>query len=86
MRLTGALQGELLKELLESLKTREALLDLSEVRKADAAAVRMLAQMPLGRCKLVNCPQWLALWIEQERQLSPTAVPGGGKGDDGRER
>ena len=78
MRLIGALRGELLRGLFESLTTREAMLDLSEVRDADAAAVRILAQMPPGRCKLVDCPRWLALWIEQERQHSPTAVPGGG--------
>jgi hypothetical protein len=56
------------------------MLDLSEVREADASAVRMLVQMPPGRCKLFNCPKWLALWIEQERRPSPTAVPGGDEG------
>jgi hypothetical protein len=74
VRIIGVLQGEVLRELFESLGTQEAMLDLSEVREADAEAVRMLAQMPPGRCKLVHCSKWLALWIEQERRLSPTAV------------
>jgi hypothetical protein len=74
VRIIGVLQGEVVRELFESLGTQEAMLDLSEVREADAEAVRMLAQMPPGRCKLVHCPKWLALWIEQERRLSPTAV------------
>lgn len=71
VRIIGTLKGTLLNRLFEILSDREVVLDLSEVREADAAAVRMLARLPAGRCSLVNCPRWLVLWIERERQPQP---------------
>jgi hypothetical protein len=71
VRVIGALKGATLSGLFEILNDREIVLDLSEVREADAAAVRMLAQLPAGRCRLVDCPRWLALWIERERRPAP---------------
>jgi hypothetical protein len=70
VRVIGALSGTALSGLVGTWKDREVVLDLSEVCEADAAAVRMLGLLPASR--LVNCPRWLALWIERERQpLAP---------------
>ena len=68
LRIIGALTGTVLKRLLEMTGDGEVLLDLSEVSEADAANVRLLARLADGHCRLVNCPQWLALWIDRERQ------------------
>jgi hypothetical protein len=68
VRVIGALEGATLSGLLRSRSGTEVVLDLSEVREADAEAVRMLAALPASRCRLVDCPRWLALWIERERQ------------------
>ena len=72
----GTLEGAALSGLLGIRSDTKMVLDLSGVREADAAAVRMLAQFPPG-CRLVNCPRWLALWIGRERQPqnSDTVVP-----------
>ena len=67
----GTLEGAALSGLLGIRSDTEVVLDLSEVREADAAAVRMLAGLPASRCRLVDCPRWLALWIERERQRQP---------------
>ena len=72
VRVIGALKGPALSGLLGIRSDTEVVLDLSEVREADAAAVRMLAGLPAGRCRLVDCPRWLALWIERERQPQPS--------------
>jgi ABC-type transporter Mla MlaB component len=73
LRVIGALERAALSGLLETRSSTEVVLDLSEVREADAAAVHMLAQLP-PRCRLVNCPRWLALWIERERQLQNSDI------------
>jgi hypothetical protein len=44
----------------------KVVLDLSGVHEADHEAVRLLAQLPPGRCRLVACPKWLALRIRTE--------------------
>jgi hypothetical protein len=76
VRIIGALEETALSLLLGIPHDTEVVLDLSQVRAADAAAVRMLARLPAGRCRLVDCPRWLALWIEGERQpQSADAVP-----------
>jgi hypothetical protein len=67
LRLSGALEEAALDGLLDSTSDAVVVLDLSEVREADAGAVQMLARLPAGRCRLVGCPRWLALWIERER-------------------
>lgn len=66
VRIIGSLKGVVLKNLLEVLRDGQVAVDLSEVREADEAAVGMLARLP-NRYSLVNCPRWLAFWIEQER-------------------
>jgi hypothetical protein len=67
VRVIGVLEEEPLSGLLGARGHAEMVINLSEVREADAAAVRMLARLPARRCKLVDCPRWLALWIERER-------------------
>jgi hypothetical protein len=71
VRVLGTLEGAALSDLLGIRSDAEVVLDLSEVREADAAAVRILARLPSSRCRLVDCPRWLALWIERERQPQP---------------
>jgi len=70
LRIIGALTGTILRRMLEPTGGGDVVLDLSEVSEADAANVRLLARLADGHCKLVNCPQWLALWIDRERQPS----------------
>lgn len=74
VRIIGSLKGTLLRDLLEILSEGQMVLDLSEVREADEAAVGLLARLPAARWSLVNCPRWLALWMEQEGPQS--AGPG----------
>jgi hypothetical protein len=69
VRVIGALRSPPLQTLLlDSVGGAEVELDLSEVHEADADAVRMLAQLPADRCRVVACPKWLALWIEIEQR------------------
>lgn len=68
LRISGALTGTILKRLLEMTGGGEVILDLSGVSEADAANVRLLARLADGHCNLVNCPKWLALWIDRERR------------------
>jgi hypothetical protein len=68
VRLIGALEEPALSDVLGVRSDTQVMLDLSEVREADAAAVRILARLPASRCRLVDCPRWLALWIERERE------------------
>ena len=75
VRIIGSLKGALVRNLLEIMSEGQMVLDLSDVREADEAAVGMLARLPADRCRLVSCPRWLALWIEQERL--PQAPAGG---------
>jgi len=70
----GALMGEALKTLFEMVKTTEVLLDLSQVREADAEAVQLLARLAPERCNRFASPKWLALRIEMERRSQPSAV------------
>jgi ABC-type transporter Mla MlaB component len=71
LRIIGALTGTVLRRILEMKGGAEVVLDLSEVSEADAANVRLLARLADGHCKLVNCPQWLGLWIDRERRPPP---------------
>ena len=74
LRIIGALRGTVLNPLLEMTDGGEVVLDLSEVSEADAANVRLLAWLAEGRCRLVNSPQWLGLWIDRERRQSRRAT------------
>jgi hypothetical protein len=74
VRVIGTLEGAALHGLVGIQSDAAVVLDLSEVCAADAAAVRMLAQLPASRCSLVNCPRWLALWIEQEQRSRPVTM------------
>jgi hypothetical protein len=71
VRVIGALEGPILRTLFDTVRGSEVALDLSEVREADAVAVRLIAQLPPDRCKLVGCPRWLHVWIERERRTLP---------------
>jgi hypothetical protein len=70
VHVSGSLDGPFLTWVFEHLGNSEAALGLSEVSQADAAAARILARLD-GRYRLVNCPSWLVLWIERERQPLP---------------
>lgn len=67
LRIIGALRGTILRRMLEMTGGGEVVLDLSEVSEADAVNVRLLARLADGPCRLIHCPQWLALWIDRER-------------------
>jgi hypothetical protein len=80
VRVVGALQGPPLRILLKILGGARIVLDLSEVREAEADAVRLVAELPSEKYELLDCPRWLTPWIERERQLlgSSLASLGGG--------
>jgi hypothetical protein len=67
MRIIGSLEGPAVRVLLEAIAQGPLLLDLSEVDRADEAAVRLLAGLRPERCALAGCPHWLQLWIERLR-------------------
>ena len=46
---------------------RRVALDLSEITLADRASIDFLAQQTREEVELVNCPAYLASWIERER-------------------
>lgn len=62
----GALTEPHLQDLLEDMPGGQILLDLAQVGRVDAEAVSLLANLPPGRCRLLDCPKWLSLRIEQE--------------------
>jgi hypothetical protein len=68
VRVIGTLLGEQLQMLLEAVQGSEVALDLAAVNETDIDAVRLLARLPEEQCRLLACPKWLALWIEQERR------------------
>jgi hypothetical protein len=74
VRVIGALTGPPLEMLLEMVGSAELLLDLSEVREADADAVHLLAHLAPEQWTLLACPKWLALRVEMERRPQPSAA------------
>ena len=46
---------------------RHVTLDLGEITLADRASIDFLAQQSKEEVELVNCPSYLASWIERER-------------------
>lgn len=46
---------------------RRVTLDLGEITLADRASIDFLAQQSKEEVELVNCPPYLASWIERER-------------------
>jgi len=48
-------------------RARRVALDLSEITLADRASIDFLAQQSREEVELVNCPPYLASWIERER-------------------
>ncbi len=66
-RVSGSLRGDGLSLLREALASGPVSCDLSEVEQADDEGVRFLAGVS-GRCALVGCPTWLALWIARVRE------------------
>lgn len=63
-RVIGSLTGEAVQVLLEAVDGGVTVLDLSEVDKADEAAVQVLAGLWPGRCSLLACPRWLQMWLD----------------------
>ena len=82
VRVIGELETAVLETFLESAAGSELTLDLSEVYGAEALAVRLLAQLPLQRCQIVGCPQWLSVWIEGERRRSPESAEASASAQD----
>lgn len=80
VRVVGALQSPALRLVLESRAGSGVVLDLSGVHEAEADAVRLVAELSPDRCQLLNCPAWLAPWLERERRLrsATLAALGGG--------
>jgi hypothetical protein len=74
VRVIGTLLGPQLEMLLEAVEGSEVALDLSTVNETDRDAVRLLAWLPEDQCRLLACPKWLALRIEQERLRRYEAV------------
>jgi len=68
LRVVGPLKEAVLKDILDTVGAGSVALDLSGVKRADPAAVHLLALEPPDRFRLVRCPSWLALWMEQERR------------------
>jgi|WetSurMetagenome_2_1015567.scaffolds.fasta_scaffold146711_2 hypothetical protein len=67
-RLIGALEPSCVPYLAEAISRGRIALDLSEVGRAEEGPVRFLAGLAPERCSFVECPQWLALWIERARR------------------
>lgn len=69
--LTGRIQGEVIPELRELLRSSRSdhrvVLDLKEVRLVDRDAVHFLALTEAGGAKLRNCSAFVREWISQER-------------------
>jgi hypothetical protein len=66
-RVIGSLTGDGIQILLDAVDSGVVVLDLSEVDRVDDSAVRVLAGLRPERCKLENCPRWLAIWLERAR-------------------
>ncbi len=66
-KVIGSLQASCVSLLAEVIARGAIALDLSEVDKAEEAAVRFLARLAPDRCVIAGCPTWLALWIERAR-------------------
>jgi len=72
LALKGNLYGEMLPEINRAIDQaidrngaveKQVNLDLSEVRLLDREAARFLAEQSRRGIELVNCPQYLTLWI-----------------------
>jgi hypothetical protein len=69
-RVIGSLTGDAVQVLVQAVDRGARVLDLSEVDRADAAAIRFLADLKRDRCLLVACPRWIELWIERAQRDS----------------
>ena len=48
-------------------RARRVALDLGEITLADRASIEFLTQQSREEVELVNCPPYIASWIERER-------------------
>lgn len=85
-RIIGSLTGDAVQVLLEAVDGGVTVLDLSEVDKADEAAVQVLAGLWPGRCSLLACPRWLQMWLDSVRNPRPSKGRSGKDGPSRRER
>lgn len=66
-RVIGTLTGDSVQVVLDAVNGGVTELDLAEVDRVDASAVRVLAVLSAGRCVLTACPRWLDLWLARVR-------------------
>jgi len=78
-RVIGSITGDGIQIVLDAIDRGLAVLDLSEIDRADDSAVRALADLRPERCKLQNCPRWLELWLARVRGGDGTAFPSNGE-------
>ena len=62
----GTLTRSHIQDLFEDMPGGQLVLDLGRVHRVDAEALSLLARLPGSRCRLVDCPKWLSISIEQE--------------------
>jgi hypothetical protein len=55
---------------------RRVALDLSEITLADRASIDFLTQQSRDEVELINCPVYLAPWLERERAGSSDPLAG----------
>jgi hypothetical protein len=83
-RVIGSLTGDAVEVLLQAVDGGVTVLDLSEVDKADEAAVQVLAGLAPGRCSLLACPRWLQMWLDSVHRSTGPAQGRAEEGGPGR--
>jgi anti-anti-sigma regulatory factor len=70
LRLIGRIESEHVRDLKDQLedKTRRIVLDLSEIKLVNQAAVRFLRLSEDKGIELRNCPAYIREWIRCDRQ------------------
>jgi anti-anti-sigma regulatory factor len=53
-----------LQELLATEATDRIVLDLKDVSRVDRVAVRFLARLEAAGAEIVNCPEYVRIWID----------------------
>ncbi|HEY7333547.1 MAG TPA: hypothetical protein VH639_01595 [Bryobacteraceae bacterium] len=65
-KVAGGALGELRRQIRKARKSQKAIaIDLSEVTLVDEGGVAFLAQQTGDNVRLINCPEYLAPWMER---------------------